>query len=167
MEQLLQTFGVDWRGITVQVVNFGILAFLLHRFAYKPMLQMLADRTKRIQDSLAAADSMQQQAQAAEEERQKHLIEAQKKAQEIVDSAHEAAEKVRVQEIERTKAELESLHKKSVEQIAIERKEAFDTVRKDVAELVVEATGAVTKGALKPSAKDALVQQALDDSTSK
>ena len=38
----LLTFGVDWHHFIAQCISFAIVAFLLHRFAYKPVLAMLA-----------------------------------------------------------------------------------------------------------------------------
>jgi F-type H+-transporting ATPase subunit b len=38
IEDTAREFGVDWAHFIAQVISFGIVAFLLHRFAYKPIL---------------------------------------------------------------------------------------------------------------------------------
>ena len=38
---VLKTFGVNWPLFISQVISFCIVAFLLHRFAYKPILVVL------------------------------------------------------------------------------------------------------------------------------
>ncbi len=41
-------FGVDWPHFISQVISFGIVAFLLVRFPYRPILLVLEERRNRI-----------------------------------------------------------------------------------------------------------------------
>ncbi len=50
------TFGVTWQLFISQVISFCIVAFLLHRFAYKTILTVLDERKQRIAESLANAE---------------------------------------------------------------------------------------------------------------
>ena len=50
-------FGVDWPHLIAQIISFGIVAFLLHRYAYRPVLAMLEERRKRI-EGLANAEKI-------------------------------------------------------------------------------------------------------------
>jgi F-type H+-transporting ATPase subunit b len=40
----LANIGVDWKLLLAQVVNFGILLWVLKRYAYQPMLKMMDGR---------------------------------------------------------------------------------------------------------------------------
>ncbi len=53
-------FGVDWPHFAAQCVSFGIVAFLLHRFAYQPILKVLAERKDRIKEGLDNAEKIKQ-----------------------------------------------------------------------------------------------------------
>jgi len=46
-------FGVDWPHFLAQVISFCIVAFLLQRFAYKPVVTILEERRQRIAEGLA------------------------------------------------------------------------------------------------------------------
>ena len=45
---LLQDLGVDGPKLIAQLINFAIVLFVLWRFAYKPVLEMLENRRQKI-----------------------------------------------------------------------------------------------------------------------
>ena len=53
-----KTFGWSKEHFIAQCISFSIVAFLLHRFAYKPILTVLEERKKRIAEGLANADKI-------------------------------------------------------------------------------------------------------------
>ena len=52
MAELIQNFGLDWRLLLAQAVNFFILLFLLKRFAYGPILNALKTRKTKIEEGI-------------------------------------------------------------------------------------------------------------------
>ena len=56
--EISRTFGLDVPHFISQVISFAIVAFLLHRFAYKPILKVLEDRRQKIAEGLANADKI-------------------------------------------------------------------------------------------------------------
>ena len=54
-------FGVDLPHFISQCISFAIVAFLLQRYAYKPILTMLDERKKRIKESLDNAEKIKQE----------------------------------------------------------------------------------------------------------
>jgi F-type H+-transporting ATPase subunit b len=55
---------IDWFTVVAQIVNFLILVWLLKRFLYRPILDALDSREKRIASELASAASKQREAEA-------------------------------------------------------------------------------------------------------
>ena len=53
MEELIKNFGIDWKLLVAQVVNFAILFFLLKKFAYGPVLAILRKRAAGIKEGIA------------------------------------------------------------------------------------------------------------------
>ena len=53
-----ERFGVDWPHFIAQVISFLIVAILLYKFAYKPILQVLEERRQRIAEGLANAEKI-------------------------------------------------------------------------------------------------------------
>ncbi len=62
---------IDWFTVIAQLINFLILVWLLKRFLYKPILNAIDAREKRIADELAAADASNAEAQKEREEFQR------------------------------------------------------------------------------------------------
>src|SRR3954452_2581292 len=72
LQEIARNFGVDWPHLGAQIISFVIVCFMLHRFAYKPVLNMLELRRNRIAEGLANAEKIK--AELASAEVQKHEI---------------------------------------------------------------------------------------------
>lgn len=59
---------IDWFTVIAQVINFLILVWLLKRFLYKPILNAIDAREKRVADELANADTKKAEAEKEKEE---------------------------------------------------------------------------------------------------
>lgn len=59
---------IDWFTVIAQAVNFLILVWLLKRFLYRPILNAIDAREKRIKAELADADTKKAEAELAREE---------------------------------------------------------------------------------------------------
>ncbi len=57
----MEKLGINIPLFIAQLVNVILLIWLLKTFLYKPVLNMLNERTKRIQDSLSEAERMKAQ----------------------------------------------------------------------------------------------------------
>lgn len=83
MESLIEVFGIDLRLITIQVINFVVLATILTYLLYKPVLKMLNDREAKIKQGLSDAQAAVKARENAEEERKGILETAHKEAGEV------------------------------------------------------------------------------------
>lgn len=55
MEGIAAAFGVNWKLLFIQIVNFGILLFILQKFLYKPLLAMIDRRKTQIEKGIENA----------------------------------------------------------------------------------------------------------------
>lgn len=81
MDQLLSTFGINWKLLLAQSINFGLLLVILWHFLYKPLLRIIAERQSKIAEGVRTA-----------EEAELKLSEAKAKGEEIVGGAAREAE---------------------------------------------------------------------------
>ena len=56
MSELLTVFGLDWRLLLIQAVNFGLLLTVLTYFLYKPVLKIIDERQKKIAEGVRTAE---------------------------------------------------------------------------------------------------------------
>lgn len=131
MESLIAAFGIDVRLITIQVINFVVLAGLLSYFLYKPLLRLLSEREEKIRQGLEDADNAGKALAGAEAEKRRILTDAERAAAEIearaeayarergakiVAAADEtAAEKVRLAEARASVLQAEALRQSEAE----------------------------------------------------
>ncbi len=97
MQTFIQKFGIDWKLMIAQLINFGIVFFILRAFAYKPILKLLDERKKKIEDGLGFAEKSKSEFASIETLKAEEVTKAQKQGMEIVKSAEVTAGKVRDQ----------------------------------------------------------------------
>src|SRR6266516_2863596 len=82
-----ETFGWNWQLFLSQVISFCIVALLLRKFAYKPILGVLEERRRRIEEGLINADKIKKELAEAEKHYQEILAKANADAQKMIDEA--------------------------------------------------------------------------------
>lgn len=90
MAELFQAFGIDWRILVINLVNFGGLVLVLWYFLYGPVVRMLEARRQKIAEGVAAAEKAKQELEKIEHSRTALLAKAGKEADEVVSSARAA-----------------------------------------------------------------------------
>jgi len=159
----LEALGISINGIVAYLINFAILVFLLQRFLYKPVKDMLEKRQQRISNALAAADKAAEEAAQQRAEFEKELAEARKASQEEARKAAEATERMRQDILEEARKEAEEIKAKAREDADQERQQVMADLQKQAAELAVQITNKVVGEAVDSSAQRKLVNQFLAD----
>lgn len=84
MGDLIQAFGIDWKLMIAQAVNFVILVAVLGYFVYGPVMRMLKERAEKIAQGLRDAEAAQKEREVVAAERSGIIAEAQHEAEKIV-----------------------------------------------------------------------------------
>lgn len=137
-------FGVDWPHFLAQCVSFAIVLLLLHRFAYRPILQVLAERRERIKESLENAEKIKAELAKTEAARQEALNQANQQATKLIEEARAAAARVLEQETQKAIATANQILAKAREASEAELARMKNELRREVGRLVVETTAKVT-----------------------
>src|SRR5215212_6047428 len=86
-----ETFGFNLWMFLSQVISFVIVALLLRRFAYRPILAVLEERRQRIAEGLLNAEKIKQQLAEAEQRYAEILAKGNAEAQKMIDEARASA----------------------------------------------------------------------------
>jgi F-type H+-transporting ATPase subunit b len=143
-------FGVDWHHFIAQVISFAIVATLLFKFAYSPILKVLDERRKRIAEGLANADKIKAELARTEAARQEVLNQANTQANKLIDEARAASARVQESETQKAIAAAEQIIAKAREAAAQDHDRMLADLRREVGRLVVDATSKVTGKILTP-----------------
>src|SRR6266852_6325591 len=87
LRETADTFGWNWKLFLSQVISFGIVAFLLQRFAYRPILALLEQRRHKIEEGQLNAEKIKKELAEAEKRYQEILAKANADAQRMIDEA--------------------------------------------------------------------------------
>jgi F-type H+-transporting ATPase subunit b len=76
MSELLDTFGIEWPKFLAQLILFIVVYFILKRFAFGPIIAMLEERRRRIEEGQLNAEKIKQQLAEAEKRHAEILAKA-------------------------------------------------------------------------------------------
>ena len=113
-----EKFGLDAPHFFAQVISFLIVAALLYRFAYQPILTVLEERRQRIAESLANAEKIKAELARTEAARRKILDQTDDLANQLIEEARAAAAHVREEETQKAIAAAEQIIAKAREAAA-------------------------------------------------
>src|SRR5208283_671527 len=125
-----EKFGLDAPHFFAQVVSFLIVAVLLHKFAYKPILTVLEERRQRIADGLANADKIKAELARTEALQREVLDKANAQATKLIEEARAAAARVQEQETQKAIAQAEQILIKAKEAASLERQKMLIDLRR-------------------------------------
>lgn len=154
-----RTFGWTKENFIAQVISFCIVAFLLHKFAYKPVLGILEERRKRIEEGLANADKIKAEVAKTEQERQNILNQANTQANKMIEDARAAAARVQEQETQKAISQAEQIIAKAKEAAVLERTRMLTDLKREVGSLVVRTTQSVTGKVLTADDQNRLAEE--------
>jgi len=120
-------------------VTFLALLFILGRFAWGPITTALTEREGRIKESMEQADRALAEAKLLQADNRQARKEAEGQAQHLIREAREAADTLRSDEIEKTRAQIQHLQEQAKQEIEREKDSALDSLRLEVADLAINA----------------------------
>jgi F-type H+-transporting ATPase subunit b len=161
MEELVKTFHIDIKLILAQIVNFAIVLFVLYKFAYKPILKAMNERSGKIEKGLKDAEDAQKKLSEMTQKEKDVLAEAKKEAQNILKAAEETANKNKGEIITEAKVQSEKIMADAEKKIEEERKKMISEIKAEVAELVVTATGKIIDEKLDGNKDKELIEKAI------
>lgn len=112
--------------VLFQAVNFGVILFVLNKVLYKPVMKMLDDRAKKINEGMAAAEKNLKEAGEIEKLKKAEVAKARKDAAAIIRQAEVEAKKAADNILEaskkKAKDEAERIVKNAESEIAAAKK---------------------------------------------
>jgi F-type H+-transporting ATPase subunit b len=140
ISKITQDFGISWPFILAQILNFSIVAFILWKFAFKPVLATLDERQQKIASGLKYADDMKAKLEAMQQESAASAKKAQAEASRIIDEAGKAAKEFLEKQTQESAAKANDILVRAQQVIELEKKKMLAEARTEIARLVVETT---------------------------
>jgi F-type H+-transporting ATPase subunit b len=150
LHETAETFGWTWQLFLAQVISFVVVALLLRRFAYKPILAVLEERRRNIEEGQINAEKIKKELAEAEKRYQEIIAKANADAQKMIDEARDSAAHLSERKQQEAIAAAEQIIAKAREAAAIEHERTMESLKHELGRLVVETTAKVTEKVLTP-----------------
>jgi F-type H+-transporting ATPase subunit b len=145
----------------VEVIAFVAMILILGRWVYPRVMAAAEGRQRQIGEQLAAAERARQEAEARLKDAEAKLQDARRQAAEILEGAGRSGDQLRAEFRTRAEEEARRIIESARRDIEAERQKAIDSVRGEVADLVVAATEKVVGETLDDQRHRALIERAI------
>jgi len=145
----------------VEVVAFIVMILILGRWVFPRIMAAAESRQRQISEHLAAAERARQDAEQRLQEAEASLQEARGQAAEVIEGAGKSAEQLRSELRSRAEEEARRIAETARRDIEAERQRAIDSVRGEVADLVIAATEKVVGETLDDQRHRTLIERAI------
>ena len=161
--QLAHQFGVEWKYLAAQIINFCIVAFLLYKFAFKPVLATIEERQEKIADGLQYAEEMKSKLAESKKKQIEVLKEAQQEAKKINQEARTNAKDHLEAQARETSDKIETMMEKARKASDSEREKMLSEARSEIAKLVVQTSAKVLGKKLSEEEKSTFSESAAQE----
>lgn len=137
MGAVLQTFGVDWRLLLINAVNFGLLLFLLGYYVYGPLTRALEERRQRVAQGVRDAEESTRKLAEITASRGEILARAGQEADEVLRKSRAAAQEKEREIVAAGEAAASTTLREASAQAQELKSQAIEESKQEVAKLVV------------------------------
>jgi F-type H+-transporting ATPase subunit b len=159
----MDKLGINLPWLLAQLLNFILVLALLRMLVYKPVLNMLETRRKKIQESLEYAEKVKADAALQQQDFDRRLDEARREAQSAAATAQQAAEKERQRIIGEAQEDAEKIRVAARGELDYERKQMISELRQQVVELSLLGAQRIIGGNLDERKSRQLVENFLNE----
>lgn len=137
----------DWWTFALQVVNFILLVWLLWRFLYRPVKEVIEKRKELSTLAFAEADARKSDAEAARQRFEQDRAKLVQERQDMLKNAHDELEAERERMLGEAGDKAKELIEAARESVAEERRAALTDIREEVTALAVELASGIMRKA--------------------
>lgn len=159
--EILENFGFDPVMLVAQIVNFLIIFYLLKRFLYKPILDMLGKRKDIISESLKQAEETRITLEKTIEEEKKILLNAQNESKKIIEEAKLQAAQSAKEIEENAKTQTEKMLREAKQQIEYESKEIEKKISEKISVIAADMLTKSLEGIFNAKEQKQILEKSL------
>ena len=127
------------------LIAFGIVFFILKKFAWKPILHALGEREKGIADAIATADRVKSEMAQMQSENEKLMQQAREERSVMMKEAKQMSEQIVAKAKEDTRAIADKMIADAQQQIQQQKMAAMTDVKNQIGTLAVEVAEKVLR----------------------
>lgn len=161
MDKIFADFGVNPILLAAQIVNFLVVLFILQKLVYKPLLKLLDERKRKIEESLENAEKIQLELEETELKRAQVIENAIEEGKKIISEATAQGSQMMAESQAKAKADMEAMMEQGMQMIAGEKEKMKTEVKTEVAAMIGMSMEKVLGSGLDEKSHKKLVDDAV------
>ncbi|MBV6716835.1 F0F1 ATP synthase subunit B [Paenibacillus chitinolyticus] len=153
----------NWESFVFALVAFGILYWVLSKYAFGPLLATMEERRKLIADQMNSADASRVQAEQMLEEQKQVIQEARKEAYQMIEQAKLTSSKQAEEIVDKAKSEADRVKEEAVREIESEKNKAVAALRGQVSAMSVMIASKIIEKQVDEKSQEELVNHYLNE----
>jgi F-type H+-transporting ATPase subunit b len=137
---MLDKIGINPTSLLAQVINFGLLFFILTRLLYKPVLRLFEERAKKIAQGLQAAEDNLKEKEKLEESKKLEMHKTRTEMEKLFTKAKEEAKVIGAEIVKKAQEEAKKEAEKEYQKLTQRLYEEEKLLKGKVSKLVIELT---------------------------
>lgn len=163
MEGFEELLGVNFWTALFVLLNTLLVFFVARKFLFNPVMNLIRERQKEIDDMYGEADNAKTQAHAMQEEYQQKLTAAQQTSEQLVKDAVVRGQRREEEIVRQAKQEAEAIRTKAEADIAQEKKKAINDAKDEISDLAMAIAGKVVGRSLNEADQAELVDSFIEE----
>jgi F-type H+-transporting ATPase subunit b len=155
--------GVDGKALVIQLVSFVLAFLVLKKWAFGPIVRMMNERRRTIENGVTLGEKMKKDQAALEAKVEEMLASARAEADGIIAQANEASRQAIREAEDKAREKAEGILKDAEERIASETKRARKKLEGELVGLISDATEAIIGEKVDAKKDAALIDKALQE----
>ena len=160
----IAALGISLPGLITQLVNFAILLVVLRLLLWGPILKVLDERKRRIEEGLHASEAAAEAAAESQVAARAALEEARAEGRDLIARTQETAARLKSELEVQARADADRIVERARQEMEQERLQAVQALRAEFADLTVRAAERVVGQALDRNAHQRLIDEVLVNS---
>ncbi len=146
MSDLFAAFGINWKLLLIQAVNFGLLLSALTYFLYRPVLKIIDDRQKKIAEGVRTAELAEKKLEDATSEGKEIVGASAREAEGLVATARARAEERGAEIVKAAEARAQATLKDATERAEESKRAALKESQREITRAAMLAAEKILRG---------------------
>lgn len=163
MNEIINSLHIEWAVVGAQAISFIALLFILKRYLYGPLEEIMKMRAGQISKSLSSADELNKQADARRMEYEQHLANIAEEARIRMEQTIKDSDAERRRMLEAAQAEIRELQARGEAQLALDHERLRHELRAEMSEVAVMAASKALRSQITPTIQAAVIDQVIQE----
>jgi len=163
---MIEALGISLTEFIFYMINFLILVGVLTKFLYKPFLNVLEERKKKIQDAFDSAELINRRADEKMANYTERIANVEEEGREIIKEARQRAEAQAAEIIQEANEKAQNMIANAERQIELEKQKAVDDMKQQVVSLAIMAAEKIIEHDIAKTGQEKIVDEIIEQAGS-